>query len=422
MEVRITLSDDELLDTLEAQFEAVNAQIQAFLPEEGRFERLRREMAALESRFPDPVARPALYGLLLGVKDILHVDGFPTHAGSRLPPDLLHGPEAASVTQLKEAGALVLGKTVTTEFAYFGPGPTRNPHNLNHTPGGSSSGSAAAVAAGLCSLALGTQTIGSIVRPASFCGVTGFKPTAGRVSTAGAIPLSPFLDHIGFFAQDLALAAAAASVICRDWQPQPLPVKRPVLGVPLGPYLERASQEALDHFEAVQQKLEGAGFEIQRVEAMPHFEQIAEQHVALVAGEAARVHQEWFAQYADLYHPKTAALIRRGQEISPEQMDGYRAERANLRAHLEELMAQYGLSAWISPAAVGAAPPTLESTGDPIMNLPWTYAGFPALNLPAGFLKNGLPLGLQLVAGWNQDEKLLVWAEQIAQAIEGVSL
>ena len=419
MKFEIAFSGDEL-NILEDQFEAVNVQIQAFLPEDGRFERLHREMAALESRFPNPATRPVLYGVLVGVKDIIRVNGFPTRAGSRLPADLLQGPEAACVTQLKEAGALVLGKTVTTEFAYFGPGPTRNPHNLNHTPGGSSSGSAAAVSAGLCPLALGTQTIGSIVRPASFCGVVGFKPTADRVSTAGAIPLSPSLDHIGFFAQDLAFAGAAASVICRDWQPQPLQVERPVLGVPLGPYLQRASQEALDHFEATQQKLEQAGFEIRRVEAMPHFEQIAAQHVALTAGEAAQVHQEWFARYADLYHPKTAALIRRGQEVSVEEMERYRAERAGLRAHLEELMARYGLSAWISPAALGTAPATLESTGDPIMNLPWTYAGFPALNLPAGFLENGLPLGLQVVAGWHQDEKLLAWAEQIAPALAGV--
>jgi Asp-tRNA(Asn)/Glu-tRNA(Gln) amidotransferase A subunit family amidase len=233
------------------------------------------------------------------------------------------------------------------------------------------------------------------------------------------IPLSPSLDHIGFFAQDFAFAEAAARVICRGWRPRQEQTERPVLGVPLGPYLQRASQEALDHFEATQQKLVQAGFEIRRVEAMPHFEQIAEQHVALMAGEAARVHQEWFTRYADLYHPKTAALIRRGQEVSAEQMERYRAERADLRAHLEELMAQHGLSAWISPSALGTAPATLESTGDPIMNLPWTYAGFPALNLPAGFLENGLPLGLQIVVGWQQDEKLLSWAEQMAPAIAG---
>jgi Asp-tRNA(Asn)/Glu-tRNA(Gln) amidotransferase A subunit family amidase len=417
LKVRITTSHDELLSTLEAQFEAVNMQLHAFIPEEGRFERLRRDMASLERRFPDPTLRPPLYGVPIGVKDIFHVDGLPTQAGSRLPSHLLSGPEAECVTQLKAAGALVLGKTVTTEFAYFAPGPTRNPHNLDHTPGGSSSGSAAAVAACLCPLALGTQTIGSVVRPASFCGVVGFKPTSGRVSTAGVIPLSPSLDHVGFFAQDLAFAAVVASIICGDWDSQKLQADPPVLGVPVGPYLRRASQEALDHFEAMQRKLEQAGFEIRTVEAMPHFEQIAEQHVALVAGEAAEVHQEWFARHADLYHPKTAALIQRGQEIPAEQMRRYRAGRDELRAHLEALMAQHGLSAWISPAAVGTAPPTLDSTGDPVMNLPWTYAGLPAVNLPAGFLQNKLPLGLQLVAGWGQDEKLLSWAHQIAHAV-----
>jgi Asp-tRNA(Asn)/Glu-tRNA(Gln) amidotransferase A subunit family amidase len=273
------------------------------------------------------------------------------------------------------------------------------------------------VAARLCPLALGTQTIGSVVRPASFCGVMGFKPTSGRVSTAGVIPLSPSLDHIGFFAQDLAFAAVVASIICRDWDSQKLQTDPPVLGVPVGPYLRRASHEALAHFKAMQQKLERAGFEIRQVEAMPHFEQIAEQHVGLVAAEAAVVHQEWFALHADLYHPKTAALIQRGQEISAEQIRRYRAGREEFRAHLEALMDQHGLSAWISPAAVGAAPATLDSTGDPIMNLPWTYAGLPAVNLPAGLLPDKLPLGLQLVAGWNQDEKLLAWAHRITQAV-----
>jgi Asp-tRNA(Asn)/Glu-tRNA(Gln) amidotransferase A subunit family amidase len=417
LKVRLTTSEDEALKRLEAQFEATNAQIHAFLPEEGRFERLRQEVAALESRYPEPALRPPLYGVPVGVKDIFHVDGLPTYAGSRMPPRLLAGPEAECVTQLKEAGALVLGKTVTTEFAYFAPGPTRNPHNHEHTPGGSSSGSAAAVAAGLCPLALGTQTIGSVLRPASFCGVLGFKPTSGRISRAGVIPLSPSLDHIGFFAQDVALAAVVAHILCRDWDNQKLQTDPPILGVPLGSYLQRASPEALDHFEVTQAKLKQAGFEIRPVETMPNFEQIVEQHVGLVAGEAAMIHQEWFILHTNLYHPKTAALIRRGQEISTEQLTRYRAGREEFRADLETLMTRHNISAWISPSALGTAPPSLDSTGDPIMNLPWTYAGLPAINLPAGFLKNRLPLGLQLVAGWGQDEKLLAWAHQIAPAI-----
>lgn len=418
MKLRITSLSDQELQAFEAQFEAVNSRIHAFLPEEGRFERLRREAVALEARFPNPDSRPVLYGVPIGVKDIFHVDGLPTYAGSRLPPALLAGPQAECVTQLTEAGALVLGKTVTTEFAYFAPGPTRNPHHLDHTPGGSSSGSAAAVAAGLCPLTLGTQTIGSVIRPASFCGVWGFKPTSGRISQAGVIPLSPSLDHIGFFAQDVTLAAVAAQVLCHKWEPQKLQVEPPVLGVPVGSsYLERVSEEALQYFEATQTKLIEAGFQIRLVEVMPHFEQIVEQHVSLVAGEAALVHQEWFALHADLYHPKTAALIRRGQELSAEQLAQYRAGRAEFRAHLEGVMAEVGISAWIAPAALGTAPPTLDSTGDPIMNLPWTYAGFPSINLPLGFLPGKLPLGLQLVAGWGRDENLLAWAHQIDQAM-----
>lgn len=417
MKLRITSLNDQELKAFEAQFEAVNDRIHAFLPEEGRFERLRQEAAALATRFPDPDSRPVLYGVPVGVKDIFHVDGFPTYAGSRLPPKLLAGPEAESVTQLKEAGALILGKTVTTEFAYFAPGPTRNPHLPDHTPGGSSSGSAAAVAASLCPLALGTQTIGSVIRPAAFCGVFGFKPTSGRISQAGVIPLSPSLDHIGFFAKDVKLARLAAQILCHNWNPQKVSVDPPVLGIPLGPYLKRTSEVAYQYFMATQEKLTQAGFTIRMVEVMPHFDQIVEQHVSLVAGEAAIVHQEWFAQHANLYHPKTSALIRRGQELSAEQLAQYRAGRDEFRTYLEEVMDKFGISAWIAPSALGTAPPTLESTGDPIMNLPWTYAGLPAISIPAGFLPNQLPLGLQVVAGWGQDEDLLGWAEQITQAI-----
>ena len=162
-------------EQLEVNFDARESDLRAFLPEEHRFSRLRDEYRALEKRYPDPEARPPLFGLPVGVKDIFHADGFETHAGSKLPADRLAGEQASSVTLLKDAGALVLGKTVTTEFAYFAPGPTRNPYNTDHTPGGSSSGSAAGVAAGLAPIAFGTQTVGSINRPAAFCGVVGFQ-------------------------------------------------------------------------------------------------------------------------------------------------------------------------------------------------------------------------------------------------------
>ncbi len=407
------------LKQLQAQFAAHEERVQAFLPETDRFGRLRREAAVLAASYPKPESRPPLYGVPVGVKDIFHVDGFPTQAGSRLPANLLAGSEAESVTQLKLAGALILGKTVTTEFAYFAPGPTRNPHHLDHTPGGSSSGSAAAVAAGLCPLALGTQTIGSVIRPAAFCGVVGFKPSYGRISTQGVIPLSRSADHVGFFSQDVAGAALVAAVLNQGWRSEEASsVDRPVLGVPEGPYLEKASPEGLSHFRATQRKLSQAGFKIRLVKALADFDEIVARHNALVAAEASQVHQAWFERFANQYHPKTVALIERGQQVSPEQIVTCRAGQEQLRRELTALMAERGISAWIAPSAVGTAPATLDSTGDPVMNLPWTHAGLPAINLPSGFGQNGLPLGLQLVAGWWEDEKLLTWAGQIAEVLE----
>ncbi|MCB9100881.1 MAG: amidase [Anaerolineales bacterium] len=413
-----TLSLADYLAALEAYFNDNNEPIQAFLPEENRFERLQQEAAALEAQYPLPSARPLLYGVPVGVKDIFHVNGFKTQAGSNLPADKLTGPEAESVTRLKQMGALILGKTVTTEFAYFAPGPTRNPHNLEHTPGGSSSGSAAAVAAHLCPLTLGTQTVGSVVRPASFCGVVGFKPTSGRISTAGVIPLSPTLDHVGLFTQDVAGATLAAGILCADWQAVAPTNERPRLGIPVGPYLDRVGSEGLDHFQTTVAKLTQAGFIIQTISTMPNFDEIYEAHMALMAAETAAVHQDWFAQFEDRYRAKTAELIKRGQNISPELIETARTSRAYLRDNLQALMTEHEIDLWVSPAAVGPAPAGLGGTGDPVMNLPWTFAGLPVLNLPSGFSKNGLPLGLQLSGGWNADEQLLAWAEPIAEVVK----
>ncbi|MFW6063409.1 MAG: amidase [Chloroflexota bacterium] len=403
------------IDELEAYFSSREPQVQAFVPESDRFERLRQEARRLLEQYPDPETRPPLFGVPLGVKDIFHVRGFDTTAGSKLPVDALQGPEAAVVTVLKKAGALVLGKTVTTEFAYFAPGPTRNPHHPEHTPGGSSSGSAAAVGAGLCPLALGTQTIGSVNRPAAFCGVVGYKPSYERISREGVIPLSPSLDHVGLFTADVAGMRLAAGLVVERWQPEARPA-RPVLAIPRGPYLEKASAEGIVHFRAVVERLISAGFRVKTVRAMSDFEQIAARHQELLAAEAAEVHAEWFAQYDHLYHAKTAELLTRGEMVPQVVVDAARAGRQQLRQALMDLMDEHDVDFWIAPAAPGAAPGGLESTGDPIMNLPWTQSGLPAVSVPAGYNEDGLPLGLQLVGRWHEDEALL----QGALAIEAV--
>ncbi len=414
------ISLPEYLVQAEAHFGEHEPSIQALIPEDNRFTRLQQEAADLLDRYPDLIRRPVLFGALAGVKDIFHADGFATQAGSRLPTDLLAGVEAESVTRLKNAGALIFGKTVTTEFAYFSPGPTRNPHNPEHTPGGSSSGSAAAVAAGFCHLALGTQTIGSIIRPASFCGVVGLKPTYDRVSRAGVVPLSASLDHVGFFACDVETAIQAARTLYNDWDEPIAELKKPLLGIPEGPYLASTSQENLVHFRILCNALENAGYELQSVDMMPDFAEVRSRHDVIMSSEAARFHQDWFGQHEDRYSAKFAELIHRGRQVTDEKLQDALLARDQFRAQMRSAFLDHNIDLWISPSTVGAAPAGLESTGDPVMNLPWTQAGLPALNLPAGRDQQGLPLGLQIVGNWYKDESLLFWARDMQKALSNL--
>ena len=410
-------SFSDFIDELEKHFNQVEPQIMAFLPEEARFERLRSEGESLLKRYPNPEMRPPLFGMMIGVKDIFHVDGFKTRAGSQVPPERLAGPEAECVSALKKAGALTFGKTVTTEFAYFAPGPTRNPHNLAYTPGGSSSGSAAAVSAGIVPLALGTQTIGSIIRPASFCGVIGFKPTYERISRSGVIPLSPSMDHVGFFSVDFEMARKTAAILFKDWLNPEKSVEKPRLGVPDGPYLQKAGSEMLDHFENVCEHLEQAGYYLKRIPVMADFDEIASLHNLIVAVEAAQTHEIWYSEFGDTYHPKTVELIERGRKADPDVYQKALKSRKKLRDELTHLMRTEGIDLWLSPPALGPAPFDLDSTGDPIMNLPWTHCGFPTLNIPAGTNKAGLPMGLQVTAGWGKDEALLIWGKDMQETL-----
>jgi Asp-tRNA(Asn)/Glu-tRNA(Gln) amidotransferase A subunit family amidase len=406
------------LEALEARIGRVDPRLHALLPEERRLERLRRLAEALLARYPEPASRPALFGVPVGVKDIFHVDGFPTRAGSWLPAELFQGPQAECVSVLEAAGALVLGKTVTTELAFLAPGPTRNPRAPGHTPGGSSSGSAAAVAAGLCPLALGTQTVGSLVRPAAFCGIVAFKPSSERVPRAGVVPLSPSLDHVGILTTDVASAALAAGVLCRDWRAAEVDVNGlPVLGVPEGPYLDRAGAVAQAHFRATLQRVAAAGFVVQPVPVMADFAAIVERHYRLVAGEAATVHAQWLSTYRERLHPETIALIERGMAVTAAELDAARDGREALRDELTAALGAHGIDAWIAPSAVGPAPEGLARTGDPVMNLPWTHAGLPVVGLPSGTNDAGLPLGVQLVGRWQADEAVLAWAGAVERVL-----
>ncbi|MCX4753884.1 amidase [Kitasatospora purpeofusca] len=417
------------VDRLCARIEQVDPLIHAFVPEPGRADRLQAEARALAARHPDPAQAPPLYGVAVGIKDILHVDGLPTHGGSVLPPGVLAGPQATVVDRLRAAGALVAGKTVTAEFAGSAPGRTRNPHRPEHTPGGSSSGSAAAVAAGLVPLAIGTQTIGSVVRPAAYCGVVGFRPTFGRIPTAGVLPNAPSLDTVGLFTADLAGAALAAPLLCDDWDDAAGPDDgenggawsdgAPVLGVPVGPYLDRAGPEARQAFDRQLALLAARGLTVRRLDLLPDFDELERQAQTVNRFEMAASHKDWFARFGDLYRPETAASIRHGRTVDPADRAAALRARTAFRERLAERRQRAGVDLLLAPSATGPAPLGLGSTGSAVMSLPWSFAGLPALSLPAGVTAAGLPLGLQVVGEAGADERLLALAAVLEQVLDG---
>ncbi len=412
-----SITVEDYLNIIEGRFDQFEPLIHAFLPETNRFRRLHLELVELVKKYPNPNRRPPLFGIPVGIKDLFHVDGFETRAGSKLPPEVLKGEEGAVIKMLKDAGALILGKTVTTEFAYFAPGPTRNPLNLNHTPGGSSSGSAAAVAAGLTPLAFGTQTIGSVIRPAAYCGVVGFKPSQGRVSTSGIISLAPSLDQVGIFTSNVESAEFAASIICKDWDYR-INSESFKLAIPEGPYLSKSNKETLEHFKNVCKKISDSGFDIIQIPMMNNFEEIVEHNNNLIAAEAAVFHKDWFREYSNLYHSKTLELILGGQAIQSTEIDKSRHCCTKLRDEIMRLMVMHNVDAILSPSTTGIAPFGLESTGDPVMNLPWTYAGLPVINIPFEILVgSNLPLGLQVIGEYWGDVELIEIASKIEKTV-----
>jgi Asp-tRNA(Asn)/Glu-tRNA(Gln) amidotransferase A subunit family amidase len=248
--------------------------------------------------------------------------------------------------------------------------------------------------------------------------VIGFKPTYGRISRAGVIPLSPSLDHVGFFTSSVEMANQAAPVLMSGWTPWTSD-REPVLAVPEGPLLQDVSLEGRAHFNTACEAL-SAHYAVRTVPALSDFQEIRSRHNVILSAEAARVHAEWFGKYADLYSSKFVELIRCGQSIAARQLEGALEARGKFREDLLQFMNDDGIDLWICPSTIGPAPKGLSSTGDPVMNLPWTQAGLPAMNLPSGKSENGLPLGLQLIGGWNMDEALLSWAEGIRKAVDSL--
>ena len=408
---------NDLIERTLARQDEVNPLVRAILPDIRQRERLNSRAVDLLEQWPDLADRPPLFGAIVAVKDIFNVDRLPTRAGSAVPPESFSGREADVVSGLQRAGALVLGKAVTTEFAYFAPGATANPHNREHTPGGSSSGSAAAVAAGIAPVALGSQTVGSVIRPASFCGVVGFKPSYDRIPTGGTLYYSPSVDTIGFFTASVADAVLAASVMLLGWRSgEDAEAPRPTIGTPNGPFLEQAGPEMLAALDAASDKLREAGIDVAPTPTLKDIAEINVRHRNLTTFEFAETHQDRYGRYGSMFRPESAQLYEAGMQIASSDAEAGRASRIALRQKLHERMDRAGIDLWLAPSAVGPALKGLGSTGDPAMNLPWTHAGMPVISLPVGDV-DGLPLGLSLVGRFGHDETLLGQAAMVEAAL-----
>ena len=377
-----------------------------------------RRTAVRQADLPRDEARGLpLLGIPIGVKDIIDAAGLPTKAGSALRADHRAQRDAPIVKILRDLGAIVVGKAETTQFATTDPARTRNPWNLDRSPGGSSAGSAAAVASGMCMAALGSQTGGSITRPASFCGVASFKGAWGAWPLEGIVPVSQHLDHVGPMARSVAdlallwtlvearlhperaadLARRSEAVIAGEWFERAPP---PRLAVIEDYYSETSDPAALKAFRASIARLEAAGAAIGRLPLPASFAGMHASHRLVMAVEAAEVHRKDFAERPDTYRPVITRIIERG--LAAAAVD-YRAARVHQQRFAADLAAALDAPAGpviaLTPATVASAPPLSDnSTGDPQFNSVWSFSGLPTCGVPACLGEGGLPLGLQLGA------------------------
>ncbi len=354
-----------------------------------------------------------LTGWSVAVKDIIDLAGLPTLCNAEFIPARPAAANAKVVDMLLAQGAYVASKATTTTFAYFDPGPTRNPWCLHHTPGGSSSGSAAAVACGMVRLALGSQTVGSINRPAAYCGVVGYKPTYDCLPIEGVFPFAPSVDTVGYFTAD----AADAQHVLAALSEQPKRVVSRMLRIAIlqDMLCEPADPDMVAAVRSTVERLIAAGHETRSV-SLPHIATDAyENHRTLVAAEAAQSHRELFSQYGDRYPSNMLKLIEYGQTVSSQQIQDIQLHRELVKAELDQLFNKWDVV--ISPSAPGAAPRGINATGDPRMSLIWTYTGLPTLTLPAALDGAGLPLGIQLTGAKNQDNDLLATGVAVEKAL-----
>jgi len=396
--------------------------IDAREPEVQAWAYLQRDVAIAHAKQLDAGAhRGLLHGLPIGVKDLLATSDMPATYGSRIYANYRPGFDAACVAVARQQGAVVLGKTVSTEFATFHPNQTRNPLRLTHTPGGSSSGSAAAVADSMVPLAIGTQTAGSLIRPASYCGIVAFKPSFGCVSRAGAKSLSDTLDTVGAMARtvpDAALFAAAMSGR-HTWLVKPLAdvLSRPLrVGICRTYEWSQAGADTQNVFANAEQALKSApAFEVKDLQLPADFQTLAHAQMQVQLFEQAHnLAHEHIAHYAEL-SPRLQGILKSGKDITHAQYDAAQQHIAKCRLQLQAVFQD--VDVLLAPSAQGEAPDSLDNTGDPVFCRIWTVLHTPAINVPAGLGAQGMPVGLQVIGPVSSDALTLSAAHAVHQHI-----
>ena len=361
-----------------------------------------------------PVRGP-LHGLPLGVKDLIDTADLPTAYGSPIYAGHRPRADAACVALARAAGALVLGKTVTTEFAWFYPGKTTNPHNPSHTPGGSSSGSAAAVADCMVPLAYGTQTAGSIIRPASYCGIVGYKPTHGMLPRAGIKPLSDSLDTLGTLTRTVADAALfVAAVSGRDLLPRPL-AQPPRIGLCRTHEWGAARPETVAAMENAGAVLGRAGARLSEILLPRDFANVTQAQIDIMNYEIYAALAGERLQHHEALSDKLKQLLKNAQQCDAPRYDTAQALAESCRRQLEDVFADADVL--LAPSAPGEAPAGLAATGDPVFCRMWTVLHVPAINLPCGQGSQGLPVGVQVIGRRGDDARTLAVADWVHQRI-----
>jgi aspartyl-tRNA(Asn)/glutamyl-tRNA(Gln) amidotransferase subunit A len=420
------LSPMELLESCLKQIDRLEASVKAWVTLE-RASSL-REAASLGDDLIAGNSRGLLHGIPVGIKDIFFTAGMRTTAGHSAMAEFVPNYDSAVAERLKRAGAIILGKTATTEFALMTPAPTRNPWNLAHTPGGSSSGSGAAIAARMCPAAIGSQTGGSTIRPASYCGVVGFKPTYGRISAFGMIPLAYSTDHPGIIARavsDLPLMLQAlAGYDSRDYTSAMMPVAdylnefeapmtQPMIALMTGDFLDKASPEIRSNVIAVSERLARAGARVDQIPPPPSFQQLGEAFWTILMTEPAAYHREALETRPDTFYPRTLEFLQKGLATPAVKYLHALEIQRRFRGETAAVLQRY--DAILVPATNFTAPASLDSTGDPVFNNPWSMSGNPVVGLPSGLSGQGLPIGIQIVGAAFAEGRLLAlanWCER----------